>query len=717
MRATLLLAGGVTLGAVAAPARAQQPSPDTGAVAIQPDSPFLHESPLPLHAPPFDRISNSDFRPALEEGMKRQAAEVDAIAHEPAPPTFENTLVALERSGQMLERVQRVFNALTSANTNDTLQAVERAVAPELAAHRDRIFLDPDLFARVDAIYRQRDSLDLDPESRRLVEYYHDQFVHGGAQLPEAEKAKLKKLNEEEASLRTRFGNLLLAARREGALVVNDRSALAGMSESQIAAAAQAARERGLDGKYLIALQNTTRQPVLTSLTDRDTREKLYQASVNRASRGDENDTRDIVQRLAQLRAEKARLLGFANYAGWKLEDQMAGNPANVEAFLRRLEPATEEAARAEAADLQKLIRQSGESFQLEPWDWNFYAEKLRRQRYDLDESELKPYFELDRVLKDGVFYAAHQLYGLTFKERHDLPVYQKDVRVFDVFDEDGSQLALFYADYFTRDNKSGGAWMSSFVGQSKLMGTLPVVYNVLNIPKPPEGEPVLLTFDEVETMFHEFGHALHGMFADEEYPSLSGTNTARDFVEFPSQFNEHWALYPDVLQHYARNHETGEPMPAALVEKIRNARDFNQGFDFTELVAAAALDMAWHTLTPEVPQQPVEAFQQRAMEVAGMDPKLVPPRYWSTYFSHIWASGYAAGYYAYLWTDMLNENAFDWFQDHGGLTRENGQRFRDMVLSRGNTMDLEQMYEAWLGHAPSIEPLLEAHGLAPGGG
>jgi len=714
--AILGLAGVIALGMLSAPAMAQDEASDSGDAAIKSDNPFLHESKLPLQAPPFDKIEDSDFKPAIEEGMKQQAAEVEKIANNPEPPTFENTLVALEKSGRMLERVSLVFGALTSANTNDTLQKIQQEVAPELAAHRDSIFLNEKLFDRIKTIYNKRDSLDLDPEAKRLVWYFYNQFVHAGANLSDADKDKLKELNKEEATLSTEFQNRLLAATKAGALVVDDKSALAGLGDSEIATAADAARKRHMEGKYVIPLQNTTRQPALKSLTNRDTREKLYMNSVNRAVQGDDNDTRDIIKRLAELRAHKARLLGYTNYSGWKLEDQMAKDPDNVEAFLGKLAGPTEKAAREEAADLQKLIEESGGDFKLKPWDWNFYAEKLRKQRYDLDESEIKPYFELNHVLEDGVFYAAHQLYGLTFKERHDLPVYQDDVRVFDVFDKDGSQLAIFYADYYKRDNKSGGAWMSNFVNQSKLLGTKPVIYNVMNIPKSAEGEPTLLTYDETETMFHEFGHALHGMFADQEYPSLSGTNTARDFVEFPSQFNEHWALYPEVFKHYAVHYKTGEPMPQELVDKIKAAKYFNQGFDFTELVAAAKLDMAWHTLTPEVEQQDVANFQQRAMDVAGLDQSLVPPRYESSYFAHIWGSGYASGYYAYMWTDMLDENAFDWFQSHGGMTRENGDRFRKMVLSRGNSEDLETMYEDWLGGKPGIKPLLRAHGLVAEG-
>lgn len=675
-------------------------------------NPLFKPSTLPFQAPPFDKIKDSRFKPALEEGMRRQLAEVEKIANNPAKSTFENTLVALEKSGRLLTRTRHVFSALAGANTDATLQKIQQEEAPKLAAHHDAIFLNEKLFKRVKSLYQRRDSLKLDPESRRLVEYYYKEFVHAGAELSSADKAKLKKLNEEEAALSAKFENRLLAATKAGALVISDKAKLAGLSDKELAAAAQAAKARGLDGKWVIPLQNTTQQPALTSLADRATRKQLFMASWTRAEHGDANDTRGIVKRVAKIRAEKAALLGYPDYAAWKLENQMAKTPAAVERFVGQLVPAATAKARAEAADIQAMINKEGGDFKLQPWDWNYYAEKVRKARFDLEQSQIKPYFELDHVLRDGVFYAAHLLYGLTFKERHDIPVWHKNVRVFEVSDKDGSPLGLFYCDYFKRDNKGGGAWMSNLVTQSKLLGQKPVIFNVANFTRPAPGQPALLTWDEVSTMFHEFGHALHGFFADQKYPSLSGTRVARDFVEFPSQFNEHWALYPKVFKHYAVNYKTGKSMPQALVDKIKKASKFNQGYMLTELVAAAQLDMAWHTLPAGAPLQNVDGFEVVALKKAHLDLPQVPPRYRTSYFSHIWGSGYAAGYYAYLWTEMLADDAYEWFKENGGLTRKNGDRFREMVLSRGNTENLAKMYRDFRGHDPSIEPMLKDRGL-----
>ncbi len=675
-------------------------------------NPLMTPSKLPFEAPPFDKIEDADFQPAFEAGMKQQIEEIEKIADDPAPPTFENTLVALEKSGQLLSRVNLIFNGLSGANTDPTLQKVQEEEAPKLAAHHDAIFLNGKLFNRIETLYEKRKSLKLDPESQRLLDYFHQQFVLAGAVLSPADQAKLKKLNEEEATLSAKFTNKLLAATKAGALVVSDKAELAGLSPSDLAAAQQAAQARGLEDKWVLPLQNTTQQPALESLENRPTREKLFESSWTRTEHGDENDTRGDVQRLAKIRAEKAALLGYPSYAAWKLVDQMAKTPQAVETFLARLGPPATAKARREAADIQALIDKSGAHVELQPWDWNFYAEKVRKAKYDLDESEIEPYFELGHVLHDGVFYAANQLYGLTFKERHDLPVYQEDVHVYEVFDKDGSSVGLFYADYFKRDNKSGGAWMDNFVNQSKLLGEKPVIYNVCNFTKPAPGKPALLSYDDVTTMFHEFGHALHGFFASQEYPSLSGTSVARDFVEFPSQFNEHWALYPSVLKHYALNYETGEPMPEALVAKIKKASTFNQGYALTELLEAADIDMGWHTLPASAPEQKVDELELATLEKDHLFLSQVPPRYRSSYFEHIWASGYAAGYYAYLWTEMLSDDAFQWFEDHGGLTRANGQRFRDLILSRGNTEDYSEMFRSFEGRDPSIEPMLKDRGL-----
>jgi peptidyl-dipeptidase Dcp len=675
-------------------------------------NPLLTPSPLPFGAPPFDKIRDEDFAPAFEAGMKAELAEIAAIADNPAPPTFENTLVALEKTGELLGRVNQVFNGLTSANTNPALQKVQQDVAPKLAAHDDAIFLNVKLFARVEAVHAKLASLTLDAESRRLVDYYYQRFVRTGARLSAADKKTLMALNEEDAALSAKYISQLLAAAKNAALVVSDVKALDGLSKDDIDAAALAAKERGLEGKWLLPLLNTTQHPMLASLKNRATREQLFKASWTRTERGDANDTRAIVTRLADLRARKAALLGYPNYAAWVLEDQMAKTPATVEQFLGRLVPPATANARAEAKAIQSVIDAQGGAFVLEPWDWDFYAEQVRKAKYDLDNAALAPYFEVERVLRDGVFYAAGQLYGLSFKERHDLPVYQPDVRVFEVFDRDGSSLALFYFDPFARDNKNGGAWMDNFVTQSKLLGMKPVVYNVANFAKPAPGQPALISLDDTMTMFHEFGHALHGLFANQQYPTLSGTNVARDFVELPSQFNEHWALEPTVLAHYAVHHKTGTPMPQDLADKIRKAATFNQGYSLTEILGAATLDMRWHSLPAGKPVTDVTAFETSSLKAAGLDLPQVPPRYRSTYFLHVWANGYAAGYYAYLWAEMLDNDAFAWFKEHGGLTRANGDRFRDLILSRGNAGDYATLYREFRGRDPEIGPMLEHRGI-----
>jgi peptidyl-dipeptidase Dcp len=676
-------------------------------------NPLMSKSGLAFHAPAFDKIRDADFLPALEAGIRENRAEILKIADNPAPPTFENTIEALERSGQQLTEVQLIFNGLTSANTNDALEKVQEDVAPKLAALQSEMFLNDRLFQRVEAVYTRRATLKLGPEAVRLVEWYHQHFILAGAKLSAADKGTFAKLTEEDATLSTKFTNQLLAAAKAGAVVVDSASAIAGLTPAAVEAAAQAAKERKLDGKWLISLQNTTQQPPLLELRNRDTRHQLFEASWTRAEKGDANDTRAAIARLAQIRAHQAALLGFPSFAAWKLQDQMAKTPQAVDDFLGKLAPAATARARREADDLQKLIDSQHSDFTLEPWDWNHYAEQVRKAKYDLDESQIKPYFELNRVLTDGVFYAAHQLYGLNFKERQDLPVYQKDVRVFEVTDVTGAPLALFYADYFTRDNKNGGAWMDNFVGQSKLLETKPVVYNVANFDKPAPGQPALLTADDVVTMFHEFGHALHGFFADQRYPALSGTSVARDFVEFPSQFNEHWAFNPEVLAHYAIHYQTGAKMPKTLVDKILAARDFNAGYNMTELISAALLDMQWHTLDAKAPLQDVDAFEKTALEKTHVDMTQVPPRYRSSYFLHIWGNGYAAGYYAYLWTQMLADDCAAWFDAHGGLTRANGDRFRQTILSRGNTVDYGVMFRQFTGHDPDIAPMIKHRGLS----
>lgn len=676
------------------------------------DNPFFNKSTLPYEAPAWDKIKNEHFKPALEEGMKQQLAEVQKIADNTEMPTFQNTLEAMEKTGGLLNRANIALNVLAGANTNPDLQKLQEEEAPKLAATSDEIYLNSKLFARVEAVYNQREKLNLDPESKRLVEFYYQKFLLAGAKLSDADKSKLKELNKEEAGLSAKFNNKLLGAAKDGALVIDDKNQLAGLSQGDVDAAAQNAKSRKLDGKWVLTLQNTTQQPSLQSLSDRATRQKLFDASWNRAEKGDANDTREVITQIAQIRAQKAKLLGFSNYAEWKLQDQMAKNPVAVKAFLGKLVPASTAHAKAEAADIQAVIDQQKGGFKVAPYDWNFYAEQVRKAKYDLDESQVKPYFELNKVLQNGVFYAATQLYGITFKERKDLPVYQPDVRVFEVFDKDGSSMALFYCDYFKRDNKNGGAWMDNMVIQSKLLGTKPVVYNVCNFTKPAPGQPALISFDDVTTMFHEFGHALHGLFASQQYPSISGANTARDFVEFPSQFNEHWASDPKVFANYAVHYQTGAAMPQALVAKIKKAHGFNQGYALTEILAAASLDMEWHTITTDAGKQDVDKFETAALARTHLDLPQVPSRYRSSYFLHIWANGYAAGYYAYLWTEMLDDDAFQWFKENGGLTRQNGQRFRDMILSKGNTEDLATMFRNFRGHDPDIKPMLENRAL-----
>lgn len=674
-------------------------------------NPFSRASTLPFQAPPFDKIKNEDYEPALREGIKQQLNEIKTIADNAAAPTFENTLVALEKSGALLRRVNNAFNAVTGANTNDTLQQLQETIAPELSAVHDEMYLNDKLFKRVETIYNNRSNLKLDQESNRLIEYYYQQFVLAGAKLSGEDKEQMKKLNAEEATLTAKFINQLVNAAKTGALHVEDPAALTGLSQSDKDAFAQDALAKNRSG-WLIPLQNTTQQPVLQSLSNRNTREQLFNASWMRAEHSDSNDTRAGIIRIAAIRAQKAKLMGFENYAAWKLQDQMAQTPEAVNKFLNALVPAVTGKAKQEAADIQALIDAQNGGFQLQPYDWEFYAEQVRREKYNLDENEIKPYFELNTVLEKGVFYAANQLYGLTFKERRDIPVYQPDVRVFEVFDQDGTSLALFYCDYFKRDNKSGGAWMSNLVDQSFLLNTKPVIYNVCNFTKPAEGQPALISFDDVTTMFHEFGHALHGMFAHQNYPSLSGTNVARDYVEFPSQFNEHWALDAKVLKNYALHYKTGQPIPQPLVDKIKRASSFNQGYALTEAIAAAALDMQWHTLPAGTVITDADVFEKNALHVTGLDLPQVPPRYRSSYFLHIWGNGYAAGYYAYQWTKMLEEDAYSWFTENGGLTRANGQRFRDMILSRGNTEDYNKMFKDFRGHEPDIKAMEKELGL-----
>ncbi|EPT8875612.1 peptidyl-dipeptidase Dcp [Cronobacter dublinensis] len=676
-------------------------------------TPFSSASALPYEAPPFNAITDQHYRPAFDEAVRQKRAEVEAIAAEPAAPTFENTYLALERSGAMLSRVTSVFFAMTSAHTNDYLQALDEEFSTELAALADDIHFNDTLFARLNAVYEQRDALGLDNESRRLVEVVWQQFMLAGATLDAEQKAQLRALNQEAAQLTSQFNQRLLAADKAGGLLVSSREQLAGLSDAEIAAAAEAAREKGQEGRWLIALLNTTQQPALQSLTDRATREALFKAGWHRTEKGDANDTRALVLRLAALRAQQAALLGFQNFAAWTIADQMAKTPEAAQGFMRDIVPAATARAERELADIQQIIDRQRGGFQAEAWDWAFYAEQVRREKYALDEAQIKPFFELDNVLTRGVFYAASALFGLTFSERTDIPVYHPDVRVWEIFDKDGSGLALFYGDFFARDSKSGGAWMGNFVEQSTLAGHKPVIYNVCNYQKPAAGQPALISWDDVITLFHEFGHTLHGLFASQRYATLSGTNTPRDFVEFPSQINEHWASHPDVFARYARHYQTGEPMPEALREKLFRAARFNKGYDMTELLAAALLDQHWHSLTPSSSPDDVAAFEAAVLTHERIALRAVPPRYRSSYFAHIFGGGYAAGYYAYLWTQMLADDGYQWFVEQGGLTAQNGARFREAVLSRGNSHDPEEVWLAWRGHEPRIEPMLKNRGLS----
>ncbi|SDR08472.1 peptidyl-dipeptidase Dcp [Pseudoxanthomonas sp. CF125] len=714
MSRTVVLAAAISLALAACTGKSPETVTETTPTATPAaaENPLLTPSTLPFGAPVFDKIKDADYLPAFEEGMKQHLAEMRKIADNAEPATFGNTIEAMERTGETLNRVSRIFFGLVQADTNEARQKIQEEVAPKLAAHQDEIALDPKLFARVKAVYDARATLKLDPEQLRLVERDYQEMVRAGAQLSDADKDVMRKLNVEETTLSTEFHNKLVAAAAAGAVQVDDKAKLDGLSEGDIASAAQDAAARKLEGKWLLALQNTTQQPVLASLKDRELRAKVLEASETRTEHGDSNDTRKIVQRLAQLRAQKAKLLGFDTYAAYSLADQMAITPDKALKLLTDTVPAATAKARSEIVKMQAVIDQQQGGFKLAASDWDFYAEQVRKAEFDLDESQIKPYFEMDNVLHNGVFYAATQMYGITFKERKDIPVYNPDMKVYEVFDKDGSSLALFYTDYFKRDSKSGGAWMDVFVEQDGLTGAKPVVYNVCNFTKPAAGQPALLSFDDVTTMFHEFGHALHGMFSKVKYPSIAGTSTSRDFVEFPSQFNEHWASDPKVFANYAKHYKTGEPMPQALVDKIKKAGKFNSGYATTEYLSAALLDLAWHTLPADAPLQDVDKFEADALKKFKVDLAEVPPRYRTSYFDHIWGGGYSAGYYAYFWSEVLDDDAFEWFKEHGGMTAENGQVFRDKILSRGNTVDLATLYRDFRGKDPSVEPLLENRGL-----
>jgi peptidyl-dipeptidase Dcp len=676
------------------------------------DNPLLIESTLPYHLPPFDKIKDEHFMPATEAGMKAELKEVDAIAANAEKPSFDNTVVALEQSGRLLDRTERIFSNLNAADTNPARQKIETELAPKLSAHRDAILLNPKLFARIEELYSNRDKLGLDPESNYLLERYYKDFVRAGAKLSDSDKEKLKKINSELATLQTQFDQNVLKEKNASSIVVDRREDLAGLSDNQIAAASAAAKDEHKEGKFVLRLQNTTDQPVLGSLQNRRLRERIMQSSLSRNSKGGPFDTREIVIRTAQLRAERAKLLGYENHAAYQLEDQTAKNISTVNKLLADLAVPAVANARREAADMQKIVDEEKGGFQIASWDWDSYSEKVRKARYQFDESDVRPYYELNHVLVDGVFFAAGKLYGVTFKERHDLPVYQPDVRVFEVYDADGQPLALFLGDYYARPSKRGGAWMNAYVQQSGLFGTKPVVANHLNIPKPPAGEPTLLTHDEVRTAFHEFGHALHGMFSNVKYPRFSGTSVPRDFVEYPSQVNEMWANWPEVLKNFAKHYKTGEPIPQELFDKVVAAEKFNQGYKTTEYLAASLLDQAWYQLKPSDVPKDALAFEAASLKKAGVDFAPVPPRYRSPYFSHAFSGGYSAGYYSYIWSEVLDADSVEWIKEHGGLKRENGDRFRQTLLSRGGSADALTLFKDFVGREPYVEPLLQRRGL-----
>lgn len=668
-------------------------------------NPLLEKSNLPYGAPDFSKIEDKHYKEAIFEAMQLQKERVTKIIENKEVPIFENTIIALEKSGKELRSVTNVFFAITSANTNETLEEVQKEVSPKLSSHRDSIFLNNELFLKIKKIYEEREALKLDFESNRLLEFYYETFIFSGANLSEKDKQELKKINEELATLVNQFNLNTLQNRKENALIVTNEEELEGLTKEEKETILQK------DGSWKIPLLNTTQQPFFISLKNRETRKKLYEKSWNRAIKG-EYSTEKIITKIAKLRAQKAKLLGYNNYAEWALQKSMAKTPEFVFNFFNELLPIATKKVKEEAEDIKKIISSEGGKIEenIAPYDWDYYAEKVRKQKYDLDESQIKPYFELFNVLENGVFYAATKLYGITFKKRKDIPVYHPDVVVYELFEESGEALGLFYGDFYARESKKGGAWMSSFVTQTKLLEQKPVIYNVCNYTKPSGNAPVLLTYSEVETLYHEFGHALHGFFADQKYPSLSGTAVARDFVEFPSQFNENWALYPDILKNYAFHYQTKEIIPQSLIEKIKKASSFNQGYAFTEVLLAAFLDMQWHTLSDIEEIDNVTLFEEE--QAMKKFPKEVPPRYRSTYFSHIFGGGYGAGYYSYQYSEMLDHDAFNWFEENGGITRENGQRLRDMVLSRGNTEDYQQMYEKFRGKLPTITPLLKARGL-----
>ncbi|SLJ86223.1 M3 family metallopeptidase [Novosphingobium mathurense] len=714
--APLVLGAMLMSGCTTVSAATDAPKAAAGDAATTYAGPFAKPSTLPFHAPDFASIGDSDYQPAIEAGIAAKRAEIAAIADNPAAPDFDNTIVALEKAGSLLTRVRNVFDQLVSANTNDTLDAVDTAMSPKLAALDDDMYLNEKLFARVKSVHDSAQGKALTGEDAMLLATTYADFVHEGALLAPAQKAQLKQMNLRLASLETEFSQKLTAGTAAADPVFDSAAQLDGMPEAAIAAAAKHAEDKGLKGKYAIALLNFTQHPALSQLKNRASRKTLFEASVNRTSSGGEYDTTGIVSELATLRAKKAALLGKPDFASWQMYDRMVTSPAKAMSFMQSFVPALSAAQTREAKELQDFAKAHGDDIALQPWDWGYYAEQVRRAKYDLDDAQIKPYFEVWRVLEDGVFHAATKTYGITFKRRTDLPVYHPTMRTYEVYDKDGSELALFYFDPFARPNKQGGAWMGNFVEQSYLTGDKPVIFNTLNIVPPAEGQPALATWDNVTTMFHEFGHALHGMFASQKYPSLAGSNTARDFVEFPSQFNENFATVPEVLNHYAKHYRTGAAIPPELIGKIEAASRFNQGLGLGETLEAAMLDMDWHRLTPEQAGQPPMAFEGKALAEMGLRTDLIPPRYRTPYFRHIWSNGYSAGYYAYIWTEMLAHDGWDWVEKHGGMTRANGDHIRASFLGQGHSKDYAVMYRDFTGYDPEVEPMLEARGLVSKG-
>lgn len=707
----IAIAIGATLMTGAMTGCSSQDTKATNVAAVQTQNPLFQASTLQYQAPDFNAIKDEHFQPALEQGIKEQYQEILAIANNPAAPTFDNTIVAMEKSGALLNRASSVFYNLAGSNSNPTLRKIQGEMAPKMAAHSDNINLNPALFARIETIYNNRNNLDLTPEAVRLVEVYHQRFIMAGAKLTDEQKVKIRALNEEQSTLTNEFSQRLLRLTKDIAIVVDNKEQLAGLSDNEITSAANDAKAAGHEGKYLINITNTTRQPILASLENRELRQRIWEASANRGLKG-ENETASLVSRLAQLRAERAALLGYENWASYRLAPQMAKTPEAVYSMFGSMVPAVVANTEKEAADIQAMINKTGGKFELAPWDWEFYAEKVRQEKYALDANSIRPYFEFNRVLEDGVFYTLKELYGVTLKPRPDLPVYHPDVKAYEMFDADGSSMAIFYADYFAREGKRGGAWMSSFVGQSFLEGTKPVVVNVMNIKKAPEGQPTFVSYNEVTTMFHEMGHGTHGMFSKVTYPSLSGTSVSRDFVEFPSTFEEDWAAHPKVLANYAKHYETGKPIPDELLQKLLKSGSFNQGFDTLEYMAAALVDMEWHSLSPDAPLQDVATFEANALKKHGLNITAVPPRYKSTYFAHAFPGGYSASYYAYMWSEILAADAFAYVQTQGGLNRDIGMKYRKTIREVGNSIAPMEAYKNFRGQEPTTEGLLNRRGL-----